>query len=558
MAVVVGCSSEKKSEESQSVSTEKKELDPSAAKGGRFYGGLLQLNEPQFVLTLFPPDITDTYSSRISSQVYEGLFKFGTDDLKLKNCLAESYTTDQTGKIYTFKLRKNVFFHDDPCFENGKGREFTAEDASYCLKKLSSPSGPHINKTYFSGLLDGDKIEAIKALDKYSLQVTLESPSNEFVYLLAEPFAAIYPKEAEEKYGELLKTKAIGTGPFKLVVCEEDISIVLKKHPNYYGTDIHGNKLPFLDAIDIKFILDKNKELEEFKKGNLDLIYRLPTDHVIEIQDDMENNTSGEYNRYVLQKTPEMLTRIVGFNTKHPLLSDKNIRKAICFAINRENILDFVMQGEGFAVGYNGLIPPVFPRYDSKNIKGFRYNKDSAQFYLKKSPLIKDKKEVSLPLHFVADGGRNTLVANELRKELFDNLRFEITLEPLSPSAFQEMLISGKNALFLQGIVPVNPAPVGFLYGYSSFCSPYPNTSKFNNSIYDRLVQEAIAAEDIEKEKNLLQAADQLLMDECPFAVLWYDEGLRLLQPHIINLPNNAMQYRNYAEVYIEKTQRLN
>jgi len=554
---LLACSSEKKAETGSS-SDSPKEKDPSEANGGRFYGGLLQLNESDFILTLFPPDITDPASARISTQVYEGLFCYGVDDLKLKNSLAESYTTDNTGKIYTFNIKKGIYFHDDACFPNGKGREFTAEDAAYCLKNLTSTEGNHINRTYFSGLIKNNNIDAIKVIDKYVLQITLEYPSNEFVYLLAEPFAGIYPKEAVEKYGKGLETKAVGTGPFRLVVCEEDISIILKKNPNYHGHDLHGNRLPFLDAIDIKFIKDKNKELEEFLKGNLDLVYRLPTDHIIEIQDDAENGKNGEYSHFVFQKTPEMLTRILGFNTQHSVLSDPNVRKAISFAINRENILDFVLQGEGYAAGLYGLIPPVFPRYDSKKIKGTLYSKDSVAFYLNKSSYSKGKKIPPLPLSFVSEGGRNTLVANEIKKQLFDNLGLEITLQPLSPSAFQELLVSGKNVLFLQGIVPVNPAPGGFLYGFSSFCAPFPNISNYKNPFYDRLVQQALDAEDIDNEAAFLQQADQLLVKDSPFAVLWYDEGLRLLQPHIINMPNNALQYRNYAEVFIEKTQRLN
>ncbi|MBY0427054.1 MAG: ABC transporter substrate-binding protein [Cytophagales bacterium] len=557
IAVLYGCSSETKTKTEVSTAAPAK-VDESEGLGGRFYGGLLQLNEPEFIQSLFPPEITDAYSARVSLQVYEGLFRYDPSDLKLKNSLAESYTTDNTKTIYTFKLRKNVYFHDDPCFPNGKGREFVAEDAAYCLKKLTSASGNFINKTYFAGLLNGDSEGAIKAVDKYVLQVTLQAPSNEFVYLLAEPFAAIYPKEAEEKYAEGMKTKAVGTGPFKLVICEEDISIVLKRNPNYHGLDVHGNRLPFLDAIDIKFIKDKNKELEEFKQGNLDLIYRLPTEHVIEIQDEIESGKNGNYSKFIFQKTPEMLTRILGFNIQNEALSDVNFRKAIAYAINRENILDFAIQGEGYAAGFYGLIPPVFPRYDAKQIKGKLFNKDSSKFYLNKSYYKGNKKLPSLSLHFVNEGGRNLLIANELKKQLKDYMGLEIQVQALSPAAFQELLISGKAQLFLQGISPVNPAPGGFLYGYSTFCAPFPNSSNYSNKAFDMLVQQALAADDMDRETELLQKADQMLTNDVPFAVLWYDQGLRLIQPHIVNTPNNALQYRNYAEVFIEKTQRLN
>src|SRR6185437_1632404 len=92
-------------------------------KGGRMYGGVFKVNESDYIKNLYPLNITDAISYRVASQIYEGLLKFNPADLTLTNGLAESYTVDEAKTVYTFKLRKGIMFHDDPCFKDGKGRE---------------------------------------------------------------------------------------------------------------------------------------------------------------------------------------------------------------------------------------------------------------------------------------------------------------------------------------------------------------------------------------------------------------------------------------------------
>src|SRR5689334_13225423 len=104
-----------------------------AAKGGRYYGGVFKVNESDYIKNLFPHNITDAISYRVANQVYEGLMKFNQADLSLIKGIAEDYSVDPSKTVYTFKLRKGVFFHDNECFPGGKGRELTAEDVKFCF-----------------------------------------------------------------------------------------------------------------------------------------------------------------------------------------------------------------------------------------------------------------------------------------------------------------------------------------------------------------------------------------------------------------------------------------
>jgi peptide/nickel transport system substrate-binding protein len=119
------------------------------AKGDRYYGGVFRLNESEYLKNLFPHNITDAYSYRIACQIYEGLFKFDDETLKVIPALAESFGLDESGTIYTIKLKEGVFFHDDQCFEGGTGREVTAEDVKYCFTRLCTQN---INNQLFSSI----------------------------------------------------------------------------------------------------------------------------------------------------------------------------------------------------------------------------------------------------------------------------------------------------------------------------------------------------------------------------------------------------------------------
>lgn len=547
------------------------------ALGGRFYGGVFRMNESEYIKTLFPPSITDAFSYRIANQIYEGLLKFDQTYLTHKCGLAESYSIDSTGKIYTFKLKKGVFFHDADCFEGGKGREFTAQDVKECFTYICTNNAQNLGFEIFNGTLKGAKkyfdatiggkkpdfeVEGIKIIDDYTIEFTLEKKSSLFLYNLARPFAYIYPKEALLKYGNDMRIKPVGTGAFYLSAVEEDISMILKKNEHYYGKDSVGNKLPFIDALEIRFLKDRKTELFEFKKGNFDLIYRLPTDQIIEIvESTMDDSQESEYKKYLMQREAEMSTHFLMFNHQHPLFKNINIRKAICFAIDRNKILEYVLQGEGFKAGVNGITPPVFDGYDIEKIKGYDLNIDSAKYYLAKAGYKDGKNFPKLTLDLNSDAERNVAVATEVQKELKDNLNIDIELSVVPMAQHIDNSINGKSAFFRIGWLADFPNPENFLflfYGKTVPKSPngtsFPNVSRYQSPVFDGYYEKAMQAIEVKDIVANFQNAEQALMNDAGVVVLWYDEGYRLLQPYVKNFPNNPMQYRDLSEVYFERT----
>lgn len=551
------------------------------AEGGKFFGGVFRINESEYIKNLFPHNITDAYSYRVASQIYEGLFKFNPETLDVTKGLVEDYQVDKSGTIYTFQLKKGVLFHNNPCFDSGKGREMKASDVKYCFTKLCTKNINNQNFSIFQGVLLGAdryyaastdnntpdfEIEGIRVKDDYTIELELLKPNSLLTVNLARPACFIYPKEAEEKYGVDMRINAVGTGPFSLNVddVEEDISIILKKNPNYYQKDEFGNQLPFLDAISIQFIKDKKTELFEFRKGNLDMIYRLPTEYIIEILEETMPGANGEYSQFQLQRSPEMMTQFLTLNNQKGVFKNKYVRKAFNFAIDRTKILDFVLNGEGYAPGNHGITPPVFSNYNIESINGYALNIDSAMYYLNKAGYGGGKGFPTLDFLLNAEGERNTNVAVEIKKQLKDHINVDVELQILPFAQLLEKSYSGDYNILRAAWVADFPSPENFLWIFSSKDVPnsldeasYPNVSRYINKNFETHYQNALKAKSIKEANEYFKKAEIQLMEDSPVIILWYDEGYRLIQSFVKDFPNNPMQYRDLGKVYFEEAETL-
>ena len=548
------------------------------AQGGRYYSGVFRMNETEYIKTLFPHTIVDAYSYRVANQIFEGLLKFDQSNLTITDGLAESYEVDETGTEYTFKLRKGVKFHDNPCFGEGKGRELTAEDIAYCFTQLCTASEYNLGFSIFKDVLKGANeyynasaggktpgfdVEGIKVIDKYTIKLILESPSSIFKFNLAGPYGYIFAKESLEKYGRDVRVNPVGTGPFMIrdaaTDIDEDIKIILTKNKEYYGVDEFGNKLPFMDAIEISFLHEKKNEMHKFKKQELDMIYRLPTDIIIDILGNESSDGDGEYLGYQLQREPEMATHFLAFLNQHSVFQDVNLRKAFSFAIDRKKILEEVLDGEGDSPGYYGVTPATFEGYDIRQINGYHLNLDSARYYLAKSDYGPGKKPFpKIHLNLNADGDRNSQVAVEVQNQLKDHLDINIDINPTQQAQHTENMMTGNTEFFRTGWLYDYPHPQNFLSAFYSKNVPseihaksWPNLTRYVNHKFDKYYEMGLESDSKEAYKYFLKA-EQVLMDDAPVVVLWYDEAFRLLQPYVKNFPNNPMQYRDLSEVYFD------
>jgi len=347
------------------------------AAGGKFYGGTFRVNETGELRSLDPVRINDATSAHIAEQIYDGLL-YIDENLQLQPALAKRWEVSEDGLTYTYHLRTDVYFHDNPCFPDGKGRRLTATigfdyfrgkvlgaDAYYeATKKAATENAP----------LTVSRIEGFKALNDSTFQIRLVKPFAPFEYYVALSFCYIYPQEAVEFYKQDFFKNPVGTGPFIFEYWNPDQELRLRRNPNYWMRDSAGNQLPFLDGIVFSFIKDNKTQLLEFRQGNLEECYRIPSEFFPDIIDE-HKQAKGEYKKYQLFRVPALSTQYYGMLTTSDIFKDKRIRQAFCYAVDRERIIRYVLHGQAAGPAHYGLVPPSMPDYPAEQISNQCFRK---------------------------------------------------------------------------------------------------------------------------------------------------------------------------------------
>jgi len=261
LLILTSCSSEKKEERSVEIN------------GGVYYGGVFKVNETDNFKSLFPLSVGDVCSYHIANQCYEGLVKFDQATLDVIPAISDRWSSNENHTIWTFHIRENVVFHNDSCFDNEKSRIVTAQDIKYCFDKLcqADPLNSFFEITFKDRVVGANEafekskktgkaadVVGVKVVNDTTITVELIHPNVEFTNILATAGCFIYPKEALDKYGEKLRTHCVGTGPYYTKTVKEGQIVVLQKNTQYWKKDQFGNQLPYLDAIKVSFINEKN------------------------------------------------------------------------------------------------------------------------------------------------------------------------------------------------------------------------------------------------------------------------------------------------------------
>ncbi|HET7549207.1 MAG TPA: ABC transporter substrate-binding protein [Usitatibacter sp.] len=259
--------------------------------------------------TNFDPAATsDLYSNAIIEEILEPplTYDFLARPAKLKPLTAEALPeiTDG-GRTYTLRIRKGIYFADDPAFD-GRKRELTAKDYEFAFKRLIDPKLRSPNLWLIEGLAGVKEAEAkasregrfdydapiagIEVLDRYTLRFHLVKPDYTFVYVLAMETVGAQAREVAERYGDDIGAHPVGTGPFRLAEWKRSSRIVLEKNPNfrelYYEAEppaddplsqqlyaeMKGKRLPCVDRVEVSIIEESQPRWLAFLGGEIDWV----------------------------------------------------------------------------------------------------------------------------------------------------------------------------------------------------------------------------------------------------------------------------------------------
>jgi peptide/nickel transport system substrate-binding protein len=552
-----------------------KQIESRIAAGGVQYGGVFHLNEVEDFRSLAPHSIVDITGRNIASQIYEGLVGINQNTLEVIPGLAESWEISSDGITYTFNLRKDVVFHNDACFPDGKGRNFNADDVIFSFTQLFTPSAENRlassmydrvlgAKNYFDTYNKNQEIlESISGLlkiDDHTINIVLNEPFASFLEILATPAGWIFPKEAFEKYDIDLRSHCVGTGPFYLNKIMENEIIILARNHNYWKKDSFGNSLPYLDALKFTFIKEKKSEMLEFMKGNIDMVYGITREDV----DEYELNTSmdkGEYatSDFLVQISPSLSIQYYSFKQMGEIFDDINVRLAFNYAVDRKKIVDYALNGLGIAAEH-GVVPPSIKEYPIEEVSGYEFSVSKAQQYLAKAGYPGGKGFPRLTLNLNSGGGtENLLVAEAVQKMISENLNVNIDLSVTGRAQHFRQVSLGQVEFWRDSWLADYYDPENFLCLFYGKLVPddidsesHYNSTRYKNDEFDNLYKNAIKESDVEKRMKLYCKADQKIMDDAVIIPLYYDKTIRLLQLYVKNFPANAMEVRDLGIVYFD------
>jgi len=555
LLLVIGCASEDKGQSSH-------------AKGGKQYGGVFKWNETGELRSIFPLNMTQSSAQRTVRPIYQGLTGFDPKDLSIQPSLAESWNMYENGRVFDFKIRKGVKFHDNACFPDGKGRELVPQDVVWCLNQICRQSSHNqmfwlfqdrvlgANTLYSTSTKDPNTTETVKGISLMPdgvIRIELTSPYPAFLSILAHHGCWIYPREFAEHYEDKVDVFAVGTGPFQLNTFKEGEVVLLDRNPDYWGQDEHGNTLPFLDVVKINFERKKEVEVEEFLNGNLSIIQEIPLSR----KELLTSTESGNMD-YVVQSTSSLTAQFYCFNMNNPPFDDVRVRRAIAMAIDKDHIADSILSGLAIA-SKHGLVPTFFKDYPK--IEGVGFNPEAAQQLLAEAGYPNGEGFPVMVMQFSGSGFGYVDVVNAIQGMLKKHLNIRVPISTLPSDQYFDLVETGSAKFWREGWLADHPDPENFLALFYGKNAPqdsnertYLNTTRFRDAEFDKLFVQAGREPDVESRMAMYAAADQRLMEMSPVIPIYFSRATRLVRTDIQGLYLNGMESIRLDQVWIDRT----
>ncbi len=514
---------------------------------------VFKYNEAAGIISLDPAFSKDQSTIWAANHLFNGLVQLD-EALKVKPCIAKDWKISEDGIYYTFYLRNDIYFHNHPLFVNGRGRKVIASDFVYSFLRIIDPKIASSGAWVFGNVNDklSDKTFNFKAINDTTLVICLKKQFPPFLGLLSMPYCSVVPKEIVDYYGKEFRRNPVGTGPFQFKLWKEGVKLVLVKNPNYFEKE-GTQQLPYLDAVAVTFIADKQSAFLEFVKGNLDFISGIDPsykDELLTKKGDLNPKYSGKFK---MQSQPYLNTEYLGFlvdekknqETNNPLRI-KQIRQAINYGFDRKKMIKYLRNNIG-TPGIYGFIPKGMPGFDSSATIGYNYNPDKARQLLSEAgyPNGNGLSEITL-----STTSAYLDLCKYIQHQLEEiNIKIKIDVNP--PATLREMIAQSKVNFFRGSWIADYPDAENYLslFYTDNFAPKGPNYTHYSNKDFDELYRKAQTEINDSLRFMYYQKMDKMLMEDSPVLILYYDQVLRFYQNNIKGLGSNPMNILNLKKV---------
>ncbi|MNS11140.1 Glutathione-binding protein GsiB precursor [compost metagenome] len=510
---------------------------------------VFNINLDQGITSLDPAFARTQFNLWGVNMLFNGLLQLN-DSLKAVPAVAKSFELDNEGRTYTFHLRNDVYFHDNEHFINGKGRKVVASDFVYSFNRIVDPKIASAGAWIFNDKINHQK--PFEAVNDSTFRINLEKPFPAFPSLLTAQYCSVVPYEVAEFYGKDFRNHPVGTGPFKFKYWKEGEIMVFLKNERYWEK-LGNDRLPYLDAVKITFIADKQTAFMEFLKHNLDFFNSIDgsyRDDILTKSGKLQEKYNGKFK---LIKGPYLNTEYLGMLVdssmaivKNSPFKDKRFRQAVNYAIDRKQMVKYLRNSIG-TPGHQGFIPKGMPGFDENKVKGYQYNPEKAKQLLAQMGHPNGKGLPEITLH-----------TSTTYRDLIEYVQGELseigikTKVEVQPMASLREMIAKKNVNFFRGswIADYPDAENYLSVFYSKNYVPIgPNYTSFKNKKFDVLFERSYFETNDSIRYELYREMDNLVMEEAPVVILFYDQLVNMYQNNITGYRTNALNLLNLKTI---------
>jgi oligopeptide transport system substrate-binding protein len=516
---------------------------------------IFRYNESKGIPTLDPAFARNQTIIWPVNQLFNGLVQLD-EKLHVMPCIARSWEISETGTLYTFYLRSDVFFHDHPAFPEGRGRAVTADDFVFSLNRISDPQlaspGAWIFHSVERRALDGQY--GFEAVNDTIFRIYLSRPFPAFLGILSMPYCNVVPHEVVEKLGPDFRKEPVGTGPFRFKYWREDEKLVLVRNERYFERDKKGTQLPYLDAINISFTRDKQSEFMEFMMGRLDFLSGLHPVYKDELVTRAGKLNPAYSGRIKMITEPYLNTEYLGFLLdpeqeavqNSPVLT-REVRQAINVGFDRHKMMRYLRNNIG-SPAVAGFIPEGLPSYNAEKVKGYSYDPDMARALLSRAGYPNGKGLPGITLTTTSDYQD---LCEYIQHELSE-VGIRLNIEVNTGASFRNRMANSRLEFFRGSWIADYPDAENYLslFYTRNFSPAGPNYTHFSHPEYDRLFEEALMTLDDSARYAIYQELDRIIVQEAAVVPLYYDQVVRFVPESLSGLGSNPMNLLHLKNVH--------
>ncbi|MBP3703427.1 MAG: ABC transporter substrate-binding protein [Lachnospiraceae bacterium] len=460
LIVLTGCTDNTAKDE-----TPKKQSANNAVTSTITSGGAVTVGISQDLDSLDPHKAVYAGTKEVLFNVYEGLVK-PTAEGDLVPAVAEKFEISKDAKTYTFTLREGLTFHD--------GSKVTAEDVKYSIERYADIQG---KDSAFSIL------EKVVIVDEKTVKVELKEGNSEF---LSELSLAVLPKDNKEP-----AKNPVGTGPFKIKRFDKGQQLLVRRFENY-----RDKKLPYLDEVTFKIVANTDAAFTELQGGNLDIVQYLTEDQIKTLGDKFEI-VEGSVN-YV---------QALYLNNKFEPFQDKRVRQALCYAVDRNAINEFVFGGKSHIIGTN-MIPGFKKYYNTETEKAYEKNIEKAKELLKEAGY---EKGFDLTVIVPDNYGPHKTVAEVIVEQLKE-IGVNAKIKMMEFTSWVSEVYGGRK--YEATIVAVDGTLAPSSWFEKNVSTAPKNFTNFKNEEFDKIFKQAKASIDDEEKITLYKKLQTILAED--------------------------------------------